>query len=308
MRIINEGQYANLFLNEERHYPKFLEPFKSKICMELNKEIYNHTKIKEYSFSYDSKIENEYCNTIKFSVFLDNEGDINDRTKYISTYYNPYGKLVDDKLYNVEININCPYDGKCVDYMILDYSINHELTHLYDDWINLKNGNTSISHNEKIVASTNFLRQMIGYNNELFKGVGYLCYMSLKAERKAFAAQTIGELKSLGCNTFNYKEKIKETVFYNNITKAYKMFCNGINNVDLTSLCQINWFLFYKARTVNIPKYDPQNLDCDGYIEKLKRWADNIYHQTMKLYGSVVSYYIDELNEDINNHRSMWIF
>lgn len=35
--IINEVKYADLFLNEERHYPKFLESFKSKIYMELNK-------------------------------------------------------------------------------------------------------------------------------------------------------------------------------------------------------------------------------------------------------------------------------
>ena len=68
MKLINEVQYADMFLNEDRHYPKFLETFKSMVLMKLADEIEHHTKLNFYNFSAYIKVDCEYCDCIDFVV------------------------------------------------------------------------------------------------------------------------------------------------------------------------------------------------------------------------------------------------
>lgn len=50
-----------------------------------------------------------------------------------------------------------------------------------------------------------------------------------------------------------------------------------------------------------------KTFNTEQYKRTLMKWVDNVYHQTMKRYDSVVSYYVDELKEEWNKHTSMII-
>lgn len=307
MKLINEVQYADMFLNEDRHYPKFLETFKSMVLMKLADEIEHHTKLNFYNFSAYIKVDCEYCDCIDFVVSLKPDEDIRDRTKYAASYYNKYNQLLYGKLYKPQIKLICPFDGKKTDFFKVDYCVSHELTHLYDDWMSLKNGKDSIIMHPKNTDSTVFAQNMINSDNPLYKGIGMFCYMSLKVEKQAFLSQTIQELKGLGCNDTNYRDKIKETTFYSNVNKSYIMICDSINTCNETILERINRWLFQNTPKANVPKYGKNDFDCKMYREKIKRWADNTYHQLMKHFGSIVSYYLDEKRNKLNENNCILV-
>lgn len=64
VKLINEVQYADMFLNEERYYPKFLEAFKSTVLIKLVDGIEYHSKLKFYNFSTYIKVVRKYCDCI----------------------------------------------------------------------------------------------------------------------------------------------------------------------------------------------------------------------------------------------------
>jgi hypothetical protein len=60
-------------------------------------------------------------------------------------------------------------------------------------------------------------------------------------------------------------------------------------------LYALNTKLMNTYPKLNIPKCDIKTFNHDEYVKKLTEWVNNVYHQTMKRYGSVVSYYVDNL-------------
>lgn len=307
IRQINEVQYADMFLNEERHYPKFLDKLKMDVTRAIEVEIDKRTKDKQYHFNTNISINSEYCDEINIDVTLQPYGDINDRLQYQASYYNDNNYLQNGKLIWPQLIIMCPFVNHITDYFRLYYSVSHELTHLYDDWMSLKYGRKSILSYPQNRDTILFSQRAIKMGTDLGKGIGMLSYLSLKVERQAFLSQTVQELKGLGCTQFNYKEKLKETVFYGNLTKSYKLFYEGINNTYDEDLVRLNKWVIRKFPKASVPKYDVKIMNAEQYRQKLMCWADKIYHQTMKKYGSVVSYYVDELEEEWNKHTSMFI-
>jgi hypothetical protein len=307
IRTINEAQYANMFLNEERHYPKFLDNIKSKVFNFVFDEITNCIKTRKHTFQTVMKIDCEFCDEIMFNIVLHEGLDAEDRRQYKAYYINNYCQLYNGKIYKPQITIDIPINNKWTNYFMVDYSIAHELTHLYDDWIRMKEGKESISVNYRNAENTNSVNYLLSSDGELYKGIGVIAYLSLKVERKAFLSQTVQELKGLGCNQFNYKEKLKETTLYNNLTKGIHMFHNGLQKTNSDVLYALNAELMSTYPKSNIPKCDIKTFNYDDYVKKLTEWVNNVYHQTMKRYGSVVSYYVDELEEEWNKHTSMFI-
>lgn len=307
MRLINEAQYANMFLNEERHYPKFLEQLKTNVFNFVINVIENCYKNKKLEYQTAMKFKCDYCDEIIFDIILRRDLDINDKRMYRAYYVNNYNQLYNGKLYKPQITIDIPIKNGKTDYFRIEYSISHELTHLYDDWMRMREGKESISMNQKNSETTNVVNYLLQSDNEMYRSVGVIAYLSLKVERKAFLSQTVQELKGLGCNQFNYKEKLKETTLYNNLTKGYRMFCNGMKNSNIETLYALNAALINTFPKSNIPKCDVKTFNYSEYCNNLAKWVNYAYHQIMKRYGSVVSYYIDELNEDWNKHRSLII-
>lgn len=307
IRLINEVQYADMFLNEERHYPKFLDNLKMSVMRVVETEIEKSVKNGLYNFETVIKIESEYCNEIDVKITLNPYGDINDRLQYQASYYNDNNSLQNGKLICPQLTIMCPFMNNRTDYFRLYYILAHELTHLYDDWKSLKCGKNSILLHQRNYDTVLFSQRLLKIGGDLNQGIGMLSYLSLKVERQAFLSQTIQELKGLGCTQFNYKDKMKETVFYGNLIKSYRLFYNGLSNVDNEYLISLNKWIIKRFPKASIPKYDIKTFNTEQYKQRLIKWANNIYHQTMKYYGSVVSYYIDELKEEWDKHTSMLI-
>ena len=307
IRQINEVQYADMFLNEERHYPKFLDKLKMDVTHAVDEEIDKRTKDKQYHFNTNININSEYCDEINIDVTLNTNMNINDKCQYQASYYNENNCLQNGKLNCPQLRIVCPYVDRRINGFKLYYVIAHELTHLYDDWKRLKCGKESILLYPQNMDTISFLQEMIRIGTSLTKGIGMLSYLSLKVEQQAFLSQTIQELKQIGCTQFNYRDKLKETVFYGNLIKSYGLFCNSLNNAPNKGLTDLNKWIINNFPKASVPKYDIKAFNIEQYRQKLMRWADNIYHQTMKKYGSVVSYYVDELEEEWNKHTSMFI-
>lgn len=307
IKLINEADYANMFLNEERHYPKFLDELKSKVNKAAIDAIYTNAKNWIFKFNKIIDIDCEYCDKIILSVTLKPNGKLSDKKEYRAYYFNKYDRLYNGKLYNPSITITCPYVNGAIYSSYLECCISHELTHLYDDWQSLKNGGHSINWQDKNVDSVDLINHLSSGNSDFEKGLSYIVYLSLKAEQKAFLSQTVQELKNLGCDQFNYKKLLKKTMLYESLHKAYGLFYEGLNNVTDEKLFEFNNLIFNDFKKSAIPKYNNKEFNPKSYRDKLIKWVNNIYHRIMVKYGSVVSYYVDKVTEDWNRHCSMRI-
>lgn len=301
MRIvkINEQQYRDLFLNETMHYPKFLDKFKSQVAYGLHHEIDNQIKQGIYDFTFILPCEDcEYTDSIFFDISIKQGGNINEIKEYPCYYLNDYNYLQDGKLIQPKIIINCPSQEKHVLFALLDVAVAHELTHLYDDWNNLKNNKYNINSYEKNVDTTEFAGTgRIKPINEVYKYLSALSYMSLKVERQAFLSQTVQELQSIGCTLGNYKKKLKETSMYNNLKKGYNGAIDALKSADSMMLYNCNDYILSYTPKANIPKMNLGDFNYEQYRQMLLKWVENVYHESMKYYGSVVQYYIDNLRE-----------
>lgn len=271
--MANETHSLKTSINEERHYPKFLDGLKNNVIKNI---IWHMERVKDTNlthFSYEIDVETKYVDNILIDITLQHGLNINEKHNYNAYYYNVNGNLLNNKLNKPQIIISCPFDGNSTNYSILKYCVSHELTHMYDDWVRLINYKEGINYDKRNVSSTLFVQKCMGLGTEFYKGVGGLCYMSLKVEKQAFLSQTVQELDGLGCNLYNYREKMKETVFYNNLTKSYKMFMSGVDRCTDNELIAFNKFIFSNFPQSNIPKYDIKKLNPKAYRNKLIEWG-----------------------------------
>lgn len=311
MRIIkiNEQQYHSLLMNEELHYPKFLDKLKDYVSMHVHIKIKEELKNKNYSFQFLLPCDSEYTDSIWFDVNIDPNGDITDKRLYNCFYYNQYNSLFNGKLRNPKIIVNCPCKNKTVTFLLLKTALSHELTHLYDDWNELSRNKTGINFVQKNQDTTKLVNMYAKQKtDDLLKSISFLSYTSLKVEKQAFLSQTIQELEEIGCTLFNYKEKIKETIIYNNINKTYKTIVSKINSTDEETLFNFNQCIIDIVPKANIPKLNVGQFDAERYRSMLLEWAEKTHHHMMKYYGSVVQYYLDKLKEEKDKITSMYIF
>lgn len=294
-------------MNEERHYPKSLDDFKAKVTGFIIKSINKYGSCNCFRFTEYLNINCKYCDTIIISAQLNQNGDINNDMEYNMHYYNQYNQLYGGRIHAPFIMVNCPFSNGKTNNSIISTCASHELTHLYDDWQALSNGKESIVRQSMIMDSNNLLSTLINSNIEFEKGIGFLLYLSIKEEQKAFLSQTVQELKNLRCNYSNYKEKIMDTSLYKNIKKSYDMFRNGIDAVSDSTLYSFNNLIFTNYPKANIPKYNKKEFNHNIYRDKLSKWADRIYNKIIKDYGSLISYYLEPTNEEIKKRNCILI-
>lgn len=305
---INEQQYRELLLNETLHYPEFLDKLKEDVYSHLCAKICEQIKKHNYSFEYVMQYKSEYTNEILFVVKINPQGDIKDKREYQCFYYNGFNQLYNGKLYQPKITVRVPCNKNAFVNLLLKTSLSHELTHLYDDWSELSRGKIGVNFNQKNVDTTKFIGNNFSKsNNDLLKKLAMLSYMSLNVEKQAFLSQTVQELESIGCNLYNYKEKLKETIIYNNLTKSYNGVCQEINNANEQTLRDCNQYIITLFPKANIPKLNNSDFNAPKYKNKLKQWSEKVFHDIMKNYGSVVQYYIDRLTEEENKTKSIFV-
>ena len=297
-----------MFLNETMHYPKFLDTFKldvgTRVCEKLKDMASNGIEHTSFTVS----LNNEYVDTIEVDASLDFDCDPSDKRWYFASYFNHYDRCKDGRIHEPTLTVVCPAKGGEFDVSKLFYRVSHELTHLYDDWNSVRNGNGSICRRQQNVDTTKFIGGAINGNNDVLKNVAMLSYMSLKTEQQAFLSQTVQELESLGCNLWNYKEVLKKTDTYRNIAVSYRETVSFIRNAGYDQLRQLNWFIVIGYQKASIPKLNIGNFDAERYRTMLLKWAERVYHGIMKSYGSVVQYYLDQLNDGLSKKRTYFTY
>ena len=286
---------------------KFLDNLKDDVSANVTNHISDMIKrcVTEEVVTID--VDCEYADKITVHINLDSNKDVRDKKAIHAEYFNSSDVLVDGKIDKPTIRLFCPVNGDVYNYFAVKYRLSHELTHLYDDWNSIRNGNGGICRSPQNMDTTEFLKDSATGAQPVLKNFAFLAYMSLNTERQSFLSQTVQELEGLGCNQWNYREKLKETDTYNNITKSHEGVVNCANNMTDSDLHMLNLWVTSQFPKARIPKMNAGGFDAERYRAMILKWAERVYHETMKSYGSVVQYYIDNLKEEWNRNANYFI-
>lgn len=293
---LNEQQCRKMFLGETMHYPAFLDKLKGDVYTSVSARIISMLNDGRMTDKFCVKLDSDYVDAIDVSVILFPSEDIFDEHLYAASYLNSDGELDNGKLRKPKLSVKAPINDGLTDLGTVKYMLSHELTHLYDDWNSIRNGYGAICNNENNVYATEFLERYISKEDgDLTRSLAFLAYISLKTEKQAFASQTVEELAKLGCEQWNYKEKIKETSFYKNVVLSYNDIVDAIEKIDDMSLV----ILDRKISSVKLrPKIPRLKSDIEAYRVGLLKWAERRYLDALSVYGGVVQYYLDMLKKE----------
>lgn len=296
--VINEQQYKDFLLNEEMHYPRFLDELKEEVSNFVYNNIIEKLQNKQTTFVFSEAVTCPYTSEIIFDVKINLDGDVSDKRQYRCQYYNGRDELKQGKINNPKIYVNIPSKNGIILYPFLKIALSHELTHLYDDWVCLSNGKQSINRLRQNVDTTRLLGHSLQTGEPLYKFVSILAYMELKYERQAFLSQTVQELEAIGCNQYNFREALKKTPMYSNLKKGYDGLLDTIYKTDDYDLKRCNDFVMYFSPKANIPKINTGVFSPKDYKNRILTWAERIYHKSMKFYLSIVHYYVERCKEN----------
>ena len=293
---LTESELSQLLLNEELHYPRYLEEMTDIILQWCKDDISSLLKNKESNrdFLHFFK-DNQYADRLYLSISI-SEGNVFTNTR--AQYYNEYGTFGFNKIINklscpsIYLNITLDKNGT-YNEKLLKASISHELMHLYDDWLSLSQGKESINTNTDLMAANNMMFQK---DNHLLQNMGKLLYLSNKFEKKAFITQVYNELNAVGCTDENFREKYKETITYKNYNKLETLIKQEIISSSDEELQNINYILNSEYKDTHLPKLSIHNFNANEYRDKLNKFIDNVCHDFIKKYGGILTAYLQDYN------------
>jgi hypothetical protein len=291
---LTESQLSQLLLNEELHYPRYLEEMTDIILQWCKDDISSLLNNNENNGDFLHFFKNsQYADRLSLSINI-SEGNMFSNIK--AQYYNEYGTLgfnkTDKKLNcpNIYLNITLDKNGICNEHL-LKTSISHELMHLYDDWKSLSQGNEPINTNQDLIAAHNMMFQN---TDKLLQNIGKLLYLSNKFEKKAFITQVYNELKAVGCTDENYREKYKETITYKNYNKLKNVIKQEITSSSDNELKNINHVLNTEYKETHLPKISNNKFDVEIYKNKVNKFIDSVCHDFIKKYGGILTAYLND--------------
>ena len=291
---LTESELSQLLLNEELHYPRYLEEMTDIILQWCKDDISSLLNNKESSgdFLHFFK-DNQYADRLSLSINI-SEGNMFTNTR--AQYYNEYGTFGFNKIISklscpsIYLNITLGKNGTYNEHQ-LKTSISHELMHLYDDWNSLSHGNGPINTNQDLMAAHNMMFQN---TDKLLQNIGKLLYLSNKFEKKAFIAQVYDELKAIGCTDENYREKYKETITYKNYNKLKNVIKQEITSSSDNELKNINHVLNTEYKETHLPKISNNKFDAEIYKNKVNKFIDSVCHDFIKKYGGILTAYLND--------------
>ena len=293
---LTESELSQLLLNEELHYPRYLEEMTDIILQWCKDDISSLLNNKESSgdFLHFFK-DNKYADRLSLSISI-SEGNVFTNTR--AQYYNEYGTFGFNKIISklscpsIYLNITLGKNGTYNEHQ-LKTSISHELMHLYDDWNSLSHGNGPINTNQDLMAAHNMMFQN---TDKLLQNMGKLLYLSNKFEKKAFITQVYNELNAVGCTDENFREKYKETITYKNYNKLETLIKQEIISSNDEELQNINYILNSEYKDTHLPKLSIHNFNANEYRDKLNKFIDNVCHDFIKKYGGILTAYLQDYN------------
>lgn len=290
LREVTDNECRKL-LHEKQHRMDFLNPLKQEIFdfvwerlkRMVNSEMFDN----EFLFSND----NQYFELLKIQIKINKS--ITNPSDTDGGYFNNR-ELVDGKIPMPIIKIFTGYHIKSDEIM---NTIDHEVTHLYDDWIWQKSGHEPLLKTKDRLNNVNFLNTVWDGGDDEFeidefiKSIAYCIYLADKSEQHAFLNQTVTELNSLGANRTNIHTKMKETSSYQMYTKTLSILKDVLSKHSDNYVNQTYSYLVNQFGEITIPK--PKQ--TESYKQTLISWIENICRMFLKRYYSIVQYYIDTI-------------
>lgn len=290
LREVTDNECRKL-LHEKQHRMDFLNPLKQEIFdfvwerlkRMVNSEMFDN----EFLFSND----NQYFELLKIQIKINK--NIANPSDTDGGYFNNR-ELVDGKIPMPIIKIFTGYHIKSDEIM---NTIDHEVTHLYDDWIWQKSGHEPLLKTKDRLNNVNFLNTVWDGGDDEFeidefiKSIAYCIYLADKSEQHAFLNQTVTELNSLGANRANIHTKMKETSSYQMYTKTLSILKDVLSKHSDNYVNQTYSYLVNQFGEITIPK--PKQ--TESYKQTLISWIENICRMFLKRYYSIVQYYIDTI-------------
>lgn len=304
---LNEQQFSRLFLDEEMHYPKFLDELKAWTSLRIVAHISDMSRNGISEDDFFCPLNCKYADKILVHAKIENAFEGNQNGKCYALYFNTDDKLVDGRIQGAQLFVTCHKEREKLDLGTMQTAIAHEITHLYDDWNSIRNGNGCICKNVNNISTTEFLEQSIKNGPKILNDIAFLAYMALKTEKQAFLSQTVQELETLGCNLWNYKDVLKKTSVYRNVAISFEGLKKNLENTSDEDLENLNKIFVTGNQNVKVPKQNINDFEPKLYREKLLKWAERVYRETIKSYGSVVQYYLDGLEEKERPKTSMYV-
>jgi hypothetical protein len=290
LREVTDNECRKL-LHEKQHRMDFLNPLKQEIfdfVWERLKRMVNSEMFEnEFLFSND----NQYFELLKIQIKINKS--ITNPSDTDGGYFNNR-ELVDGKIPMPIIKIFTGYHIKSDEIM---NTIDHEVTHLYDDWIWQKSGHEPLLKTKDRLNNVNFLNTVWDGGDDEFeidefiKSIAYCIYLADKSEQHAFLNQTVTELNSLGANRANIHTKMKETSSYQMYTKTLSILKDVLSKHSDNYVNQTYSYLVNQFGEITIPK--PKQ--TESYKQTLISWIENICRMFLKRYYSIVQYYIDTI-------------
>ena len=305
IRSLHEPKYREYtdieisrLLNEERHYPDFLDSFRLSIWLNFQKECEKRIGRGEKLFSFSiTPPENEMCDEIRFNVKCFRKNDDVDGNGDI-TYTNKLF-LKDGKVDCPEISAVIPIDGKNRPEMdFVAGAISHELMHLHDDWVRMMNGKIPLYHSKE-QSMLSAIKRLYDENGiGIAKPLFFAVYLSLCYEQTAYLSQTMEELKSLGAARENFKERMRRTTAYVNFSKTEETLKELVDYSSGPDVA-IAFNILYKNRKALrlFAKTKPEKLDVEGMKKDIQTWFGWIRENFLKKFYSVVGLYLDRVDE-----------
>jgi hypothetical protein len=303
---LNEYQYNKLFesgkfnkdytiiqfLNETAHYHKFLEPVVNQLCTAIKNIITDdlfvtgckETKISlncKYTDSVTAMITPQYCYT---------KNDIYSFKKYSAQYINTSPRLDENgKLTGIYFTIDLPYNLEnnrpIYTTMYLESFLSHEVTHMYDDWIQLTKTGTSMTQSPRRVTNPENSTPIIG-------GLLKIAYFTDKPEEKAFVNMSYKEFERVGVSYKNFQTKMKETLPYKQYFKTINEIIPQLEKYDSILICvevkNNEGDLIHKG--IPLPKKDEH---IDIYKNRVISWCYYQIKQFLKKFGGILTYYLE---------------
>lgn len=300
---INEEQYRFL-IGEDLHYPNFLQNLKQEIKTHIYNLISSRIQGKiddkgEYLYYLKN---NKYCDTIRLIITFHESTDIENHKNYTAQYYAEDGNDNNGKIINPMLFLEIPIDYNRThnkfNASYISVIVSHEVGHLYDDWVILKNGKVQLCLRDEPREIGKLMNIGKANANKYIESIGFLSYLSMRTERQSFISQVYEELDGLNVDVNNYAKIYEKLTSYQNYKKTYDELCNIVNNSDDKTLYDLNRIVINVARNTSIPNMSVNNFDANVYRGKLKKFNQWLYKDFLKRLGGIIIYYINNHSEE----------
>ena len=286
-------------LTEKLHRAEFLDPIKNDITQFVEANIQDMLIKNEYQRNIEFVKPNKWFETLLVNINLRNKTTENGVKKDAINYFNESNIGENGKLVKPSINVNMLIDEKGkVNNLFIPIFIDHEITHLYDDWRWMSKGHDSLCNIPKTTNGVNMMEIGEYQKNKLLWIIGFGCYLSAYTEENSFISQTVSELRRINAKESNIKKKLRTTISFRNYHKFLIDIKYFIENCDNNQIGYTNFIIYNNFKKSGAPYIVPKKFDVNHYKEKIALWAQNIWVHFIKRYVGIVQYYLDDRRND----------